>query len=332
MSVSNGTGLGPLQDAARGLKLLQPEMNALMQKVGVAERTLEEREVQLNQDRAKLEEEKKAFYEQVGAEKQKLREEADKHAYEMKWERHAFNKEKEHFYEAESRGREISAQQDPVTVEVGGEKFRTEIRTLAKCKGSLFPVLVEPLNKREGKRDPYIFIDRDGRHFRFILNYLRQGEKVMRWPAMKNLDISTLNEILDEVEYYKIAGLEKLLRRKVVSLQDKFSFEALVKAKYFQRESSLGGYKTTIELTLRDINLTGIVFTKVRFCHPVKFENCCMKSAKFSECYFEKVMSFANVDLFRATFMNCEGIKDLSGFGFMDTDISTVEVVPPGKS
>ena len=336
MSVgNNGAGLGQVQDTTRGLKLFQPEMSALMHRAGVAERALEEKEGQLTKERSDLEKEKKTFYEQVGADKQRLREEADKHIHEMKWERQSFNMEREMFHEAQTRGLEISAQQEPVTVEVGGEKFRTEIRTLAKCTGSLFPTLVDQLNKRDdfrSKRDPCIFIDRDGRHFRFILNYLRQGEKVMHWPAMKNIDLSTLNEILDEVEYYKIAGLEKLLKRKMASLKDRISFEALVKGKYFQRENLPVGYKTTTELTIYDVNLADIAFTKVRFCHPVKFENCYMRSAKFSECLFKDAIVFANVDLFRATFVNCEGIKDLSAFVFKDTDKSNISVVPSGTS
>lgn len=323
--------MGALQDTARGLKLFQPLISDLAQRAGIVEKELEEKGRQLALDYQKLEEEKRMAYEQIGAERQKLREEADKHAHEMKWERKSFSEEKAGFLEAQSRGMEISTQQEPVTVEVGGEKFRTEIRTLARCQGSLFPTLVEPLNKRDevkSKRDPYIFIDRDGRHFRFILNYLRQGEKVMRW--MKNPDLCTLNEILDEVYYYKITGLEKLLKRKIASLRDKLPFEALVKAKYIQRDAN-GRCKTVRDIDIRDSNLTDITFAKVDFCHQVTFENCVMRSAKFVECYFRGAFVFANVDLFKATFVHCEGLSDLSMFLFKDTDKSNVEVIPQAK-
>lgn len=335
MSNPGISSLGALQDAARGLKFFQPEVNALAQRAGIAERTLEEKERQLALDREKLEEDKKQCYERLGAEEQKLKEKVDQHVHQMKWEKESLNREKEDFELAKSSGTEISSQQDPVTVEVGGEKFRTEIRTLARCRGSLFPTLVEPLKRDEvrNKRDPYIFIDRDGRHFRFILNYLRQGEKVMRWSTMKNPDLSTLNEILDEVNYYKITGLEKLLKRKIASLKDRVSFEALVKAKYFQRDA-LGRCKTARDIEIKGNNLTEITFSKVVFCHHVTFEDCAMRSAKFSECYFGSGFVFSNVDLYKATFVNCEGLNDLDDYNmfvFKDTDKSNVEVIPQGR-
>lgn len=330
----SSNGMGPIQDATRGLKLFQPEMSALMQRAGMAERSLEEKEKQLALDRLKFEEEVKQFHEMVGAEKQKLREAVDKHDHEMKWERQSFSKEKEVFEEAQSCGVEMAAAQEPVSVEVGGDKFRTGLHTLARCQGSVFPKLVEPLYNRDdtrSKRDPYIFIDRDGKHFRFILNYLRQGDKVMGWSAMRNPDISTLNEILDEVKYYKIAGLEKLLRRKMSSLKDRITFETFVKAKYFQRDA-LGKYKTTMAMEIKDGNLTDITFSKVEFCHPVTFENCTMRLAKFTECQFKSAFVFANVDLYRATFVNCEGLNPLEAFVFRDTDKSGIQIVPlPGR-
>ena len=306
-------------------KLFQPEVSAFVQRVRAeAVKELEGREAQVALNLEKLEEEKKSFEQAMEIDRQKMQREYGEHTYRMKWERENFEQEKREFYEAQSRGSEMSAQQDIVTVEVGGEKFRTLIHTLAKCRGSVFPKLVTPLNETKAKRDPYIFIDRDGRHFRFILNYLREGEKVMRWPAMRNVDLCTLNEIIDEVSYYKIAGLEKLLKVKMASLKDKLSFEILAKV-YFQQQR--GRYQTTKNIEIKDCNLTGVMFSKVDFHHPLLFDSCVMRAAKFVECHFKNTVTFSNVDVYGVSFVRCGG-ANLHAFEFKDTKQSDIKVDP----
>ncbi|KAI9100246.1 hypothetical protein K1719_024464 [Acacia pycnantha] len=46
----------------------------------------------------------------------------------------------------------------------------------------------------------YVFIDRDGKHFRHILNWLRDG-------AVPTLKDSEYTELLREAEYYQLLGL-----------------------------------------------------------------------------------------------------------------------------
>jgi hypothetical protein len=328
MATNGAYGLASSLELIQGLKVFQPELIALVQRVGKEEGALEEKERQLQLERVKLGEKEKSIEETKALEYQKLRTERDQHDYRMKWERESFEKEKRDFQEAQSRGAEVYAQQEPITVEVGGEKYRTTLHNLAQCQGSIFPSLVKPLDQRgdKGRRDPYIFIDRDGRHFRFILNYLRQGERVMRGCVMKNADLSTLNEILDEVSYYKIASLENLLKLKVVSLKEKVQFEYIAKV-YFQQErgSNPAKYKSTKNIEIRECNLTGITFNRVDFCHPVSFENCVMRMAKFVECRFGSAVVFSNVDMFKAAFIRCDNF-DIDTFTFIATKKSEVEV------
>ena len=54
-----------------------------------------------------------------------------------------------------------------ITLDVGGRHFATSRKTLLKAEGSLLKLLVQ-----DGKR--HYFIDRDGAHFRYILNFLRE--------------------------------------------------------------------------------------------------------------------------------------------------------------
>jgi len=49
--------------------------------------------------------------------------------------------------------------------------------------------------------DGSYFIDRDGAHFRYILNYLRTGKLVV--PQ----DETVREELLNEAEFYKIEGI-----------------------------------------------------------------------------------------------------------------------------
>ena len=62
--------------------------------------------------------------------------------------------------------------------------------------------------------DGSYFIDRDGTHFRYILNYLRTGQLIM--PQ----DRTVCREILAEAEFYQVEGIIYDLR--VGSLQDSF--------------------------------------------------------------------------------------------------------------
>ena len=49
--------------------------------------------------------------------------------------------------------------------------------------------------------DGAFFIDRDGTHFRYILNYLRTGKLTL--PEDKTL----VKELLEEAEFYQIQGM-----------------------------------------------------------------------------------------------------------------------------
>ncbi len=333
-----------VEDALKTFQLFQPEMGALVRRVQSIELDVGNREKSLKTEQENLHYQKVSslrevqlerdkFEEEMKSEKQKLKEATDQHDHKVQWDREALQREKDNFEEAQNRAIKIAEQQEPVTVEVGGEKFRTELHTLAKCQGSVFPKLVESLTRRReedgrSKRDPYIFIDRDGKHFRFILNYLRQGKQVMKCSAMRNPDNFTLNEILYDVQFYKIKGLELLIIRKAVSLSNKMKFEDLVKGGYFkpsQDSTDKFKYMTSRKSVLENLNLVGMTFEKVKFAHPVTFINCILVSARFIQCNFKSVVNFTNVDVYNARFDNCEGLD----YGLShDTDISEAIVNP----
>ena len=342
MKMSSQTSAAPPtpESLVKTFQIFQPELGALIKRVQAIELDVERRERQLQQEKDSvvqlkaatlqdLESKKLQFEEDMKLEKQKLKEATEQHDHKVQWDLEALRGQRENFEEAQNRAIRMADLQEPVTVEVGGEKFRTELHTLAKCQGSVFPKLVESLSRRReeerSRRDPYIFIDRDGKHFRFILNYLRQGKQVMKCSAMKNPDLFTLNEILYDVQFYKIRGLELLIRRKAVSLGNKIKFDDLIRGKYFKEDTDKHMYVTTKGFELDNLNLTGILFEKVMFNHPITFKNCILSSAKFAQCNFKSVVNLTNVDLYKARFEHCTGL-DFSLQTF-ETDISEATIV-----
>ena len=58
-------------------------------------------------------------------------------------------------------------------LDVGGLKYTTTIATLRAEKGSMFEAMFSGHYPIKKQLDGTVFIDRDGRHFHYILNYLR---------------------------------------------------------------------------------------------------------------------------------------------------------------
>ncbi|CAL2033867.1 unnamed protein product [Caenorhabditis brenneri] len=90
-----------------------------------------------------------------------------------------------------------------VKLDIGGTLFKTSKSTLTKFDG-FFKTMLEtdiPLEKDEHEA---IFVDRDPKHFRLILNYMRDG--FVNIPDSK----SDVQEIQIEAQYYLLDGLVKL--------------------------------------------------------------------------------------------------------------------------
>eukprot|EP01032_Pedospumella_encystans_P008192 gene8192-9751_t len=90
-----------------------------------------------------------------------------------------------------------------VKVNVGGTKFTTSLTTLCRFPDTMIGAMYSGRHELVQDEDGYHFIDRDGTHFRYILNFLRS-------PETFELDLagSALKELKSECEYY---GLEELM-------------------------------------------------------------------------------------------------------------------------
>ena len=63
-----------------------------------------------------------------------------------------------------------------VNLNVVGRCFTTSLQTLTKDPDSMLTAMFSGKFEVKPSEDGAFFIDRDGKHFRFILNYLRTGE------------------------------------------------------------------------------------------------------------------------------------------------------------
>ena len=63
-----------------------------------------------------------------------------------------------------------------IKLNVGGQHFTTSLQTLTKDTGSMLHAMFSGRFDAKPGEDGSYFIDRDGTHFRYILNYLQQGD------------------------------------------------------------------------------------------------------------------------------------------------------------
>jgi hypothetical protein len=83
-----------------------------------------------------------------------------------------------------------------VKLNVGGSKFETTLSTLTRYPDSMLGAMFSGRHEVPPDDEGYVFIDRDGTHFRAILNFLRTG--FVDQPRSEQ----AANELKREFEYY----------------------------------------------------------------------------------------------------------------------------------
>lgn len=90
-----------------------------------------------------------------------------------------------------------------VKVNVGGTKFTTSLTTLRRFPDTMIGAMYSGRHELVQDDEGYHFIDRDGTHFRYFLNFLRTPE-----AFECDLTGTALKELKNECEYY---GLQHLM-------------------------------------------------------------------------------------------------------------------------
>ena len=94
-----------------------------------------------------------------------------------------------------------------VKLDVGGQHFTTSLQTLTRDPNSMLAAMFSGRHEVQTTEDGSFFIDRDGTYFRFILNYLRNGELILPDGA------TFLKELEAEAKFYQLQGILDELQR-----------------------------------------------------------------------------------------------------------------------
>ena len=182
-----------------------------------------------------------------------------------------------------------------ITVDIGGYKCSTSLLTLRAKPESILGTMFSGRHPIRKEKDGSVFIDRDGTHFRIILNYLRGGiASSEQLPDNKLL----LSELLTEVNYYQLKGLEKIIKS-----EEKESMKVITKKEIFDfvEAAPQGCFVTTKALSFRNSKLIGLRLEDIIFKHSVDFSGSSLMKTTFTRCYF-----FPNVQYsFDPANLNC---------------------------
>ena len=97
---------------------------------------------------------------------------------------------------------------DVITLNVGGHSFQTSLRNIRKYpESTLAAMFSEKFDLAKGDDGAY-FIDRDGTHFRHILNFLRLG----MGPHENLLGAGATGELIREAEFYGLGRLVEIIK------------------------------------------------------------------------------------------------------------------------
>ncbi|KAG2685398.1 hypothetical protein I3760_10G123900 [Carya illinoinensis] len=179
-----------------------------------------------------------------------------------------------------------------VHLNIGGKKFCTTADTLTHREPD--SMLAAMFSGRhtvcEDPRKGYVFIDRDGKHFRHILNWLRDGVV----PMLTDCEYL---ELVREAEYYQLLGLidginAVLNKRK--KEDDEFNTELtrtdIIKCIQSER------------VRFRGVNLSGLNLSKLDLSF-VDFSYACLRNVFFS-CANLQSAKFRDVDAVGSIFHN----------------------------
>ncbi|XP_050944136.1 FH protein interacting protein FIP2 isoform X1 [Cucumis melo] len=157
-----------------------------------------------------------------------------------------------------------------IRLNIGGKKFRTTLDTLTlREPDSMLAAMFSGRHTLcQDPEEGSIFLDRDGKHFRHILNWLRDGIV----PFLSDFD---LLELLREAEYYQLLGLMDRIRDLLSNRKEDEEPQSELKRvdiiKCIQSE----------KVRLRGVNLCGLDLSKLDLSY-VDFSYASLKNVFFS--------------------------------------------------
>jgi hypothetical protein len=92
-----------------------------------------------------------------------------------------------------------------IKLDIGGQCFTTTLTTLRRFPDTMIGAMFSGRHELKKNESGSYFIDRDGTHFRHILNFLRSPEKFLYFQL--NSENNILKELEFEAEFYGLAHL-----------------------------------------------------------------------------------------------------------------------------
>ena len=169
------------------------ELEEMAKDVNKTKKELDEKETELEAIQEQLQKEKDQWDKMIQKEKDQLQKEKDQLQKDI---------------QLMSKMNKI--QDSCIKLNIGGHLYTTSTLTLTRDPQSMLATMFSGKHSIIKEGDGSCFIDRDGTHFRYILNYLRDGGFN---DDMLSGDNDTRTELLVEAKYYQLSGLVDLLKR-----------------------------------------------------------------------------------------------------------------------
>eukprot|EP01083_Nonionella_stella_P268921 909421_1 len=94
---------------------------------------------------------------------------------------------------------------EPILLNIGGRTFATTLTTLSSERDSILYKMFDEKWSLKPSKDGSYFIDRNGRYFEYILDYMRNN--TLNIPSDKHI----IRHLISEAEYYQLSALKSSL-------------------------------------------------------------------------------------------------------------------------
>ncbi|BFZ10166.1 hypothetical protein BsWGS_13205 [Bradybaena similaris] len=175
---------------------------------------LQSEQLSIQQQKLSLEAQKKELEQRDGelaALQKRLEEDRSKLVRECKKERDEIARKWQELKDEITRMEEMhTIQKGRIRLDVGGNLFTTSRLTLTRDADSMLAAMFSGRHHVSQEEDGTVFIDRDGTHFRYILNYLRDGG--VNHNGLPR-DRQVLKELRNEAIYFQLNGLVQTIEK-----------------------------------------------------------------------------------------------------------------------
>ncbi|XP_043725873.1 FH protein interacting protein FIP2-like [Telopea speciosissima] len=183
-----------------------------------------------------------------------------------------------------------------VRLNIGGKKFCTTVDTLTQREpDSMLAAMFS--GRHTVSQDPekgFVFVDRDGKHFRHILNWLRDG-------VVPTLEDSEYPELLREAEYYQLLGLVEGIHAVLNRRKDDDDDDAKTDVTELTRTDIIKCIQSE-RVRFRGVNLSGLDLSKLDLSF-VDFSYASLRNVFFSGANLQSA-KFRDVEAEGSNFLN----------------------------